>query len=120
MVELLTGTALVCIVITPTPSSIVTAEEMSVVTEGTRAVAEAAVTAEPVALLVILKSVALAKVMVAAVILKAGVDRPEIVTTWPTEKEFAAVYVITPEAAEAAVTVAVKVGVVALTDRVYP
>jgi hypothetical protein len=52
---------------------------------------EAAVTAEPVAPLVILKSVALAKVIVAAVILKAGVDKPEIVTTWPTEKEFAAV-----------------------------
>jgi hypothetical protein len=30
------------------------------------------------------------------------------------------VYVIEPEAAEAAVTVAVRVGVVALTDRVYP
>jgi hypothetical protein len=118
MVELFTGTALVCIVITPTPSSIVTAEEISVVTEGTRAVAEAPVTAEPVAPLVILKSVALANVIVAAVILNAGVDRPEIVTTCPTEKEFAAVYVIIPEEAEAPVTVAVKVGVVALTDRV--
>jgi hypothetical protein len=81
IVELLTGTAEVCIVITPTPSSIVTAEEMSVVTDGTRAVPEAAVTALPVAPLVILKSVALAKVMVAPTILKAGVESPEIVTT---------------------------------------
>jgi hypothetical protein len=81
IVELLTGTAEVCIVITPTPSSIVTAEEMSVVTDGTRAVPEAAVTALPVALLVILKSVGLAKVMVAPTILKAGVESPDIVTT---------------------------------------
>jgi hypothetical protein len=120
MVELLTGTALLCIVITPTPSSIVTAEEMSVVTDGTRAVPEAPVTALPVALLEILKSVELAKVIVAPTILNAGVARPEIVTTWPTENELAAVYVITPEEAEAPVTVAVRVGVVALTDRVYP
>jgi hypothetical protein len=54
---------------------------MSVVTDGTRAVPEAAVTALPVALLVILKSVGLAKVMVAPTILKAGVESPEIVTT---------------------------------------
>jgi hypothetical protein len=120
IVELLIGTALVCIVITPRPSSIVTAEEMSVVTDGTRAVAVAPVTAVPVALLVILKSVGVATVMVAPVILKLDVERPAIVTTWPAENELTAVYVTTPEAAEAAVTVAVKVGVVDLTDRVYP
>jgi hypothetical protein len=120
IVELLTGTAVVCIVITPTPSSIVTAEEMSVVTDGTRAVPEALVTALPVAPLVTLKDVAVADVMVAPTILKAGVERPAIVTTCPAVNELAAVYVITPEAAEAAVTVAVRVGVVALTERVYP
>jgi hypothetical protein len=78
---LLTGTAVVCIVITPTPSSIVTAEEMSVVTDGTRAVPEAAVTALPVALFVILKDVDVATVMVAPTILKAEVESPAIVTT---------------------------------------
>jgi hypothetical protein len=120
IVELLIGTAVVCIVITPTPSSIVTAEEMSVVTDGTKAVAVAPVTAVPVAPLVILKDVAVATVIVAPVILKAEVESPEIVTTCPTLNELTAVYVIAPEAAEAAVTVAVRVGVVALTDRVYP
>jgi hypothetical protein len=117
---LLIGTAVVCIVITPRPSSIVTAEEMSVVTDGTRAVPEAVVTALPVALFVILKDVDVASVIVAPVILKAEVESPEIVTTCPTLNELTAVYVIEPEAAEAAVTVAVRVGVVALTDRVYP
>jgi hypothetical protein len=120
IVALFIGTAVVAIVITPRPSSIVTKEDMSVVTDGTKAVAEAPVTAVPVATLVILKDVDVTSVMVAPVILKAEVESPEIVTTCPTLNELTAVYVIEPEAAEAAVTVAVRVGVVDLTDRVYP
>jgi hypothetical protein len=67
-------------VITPTPSSTVTFAEISVVTDGTRAVAVAPVTAAPVAALEILKYVDVATVITALEILNADVESPTIVT----------------------------------------
>jgi hypothetical protein len=118
MIELLIGTTELARVRTPTPSSTVTFGDMSLVTDGTRAVALTPVNAAPVAALDILKEVDVATVITAFEILKAVVESPTIVTIWPAKKVLAAVYVITPAVAETAVTVAVRVGVVVLIERV--
>jgi hypothetical protein len=102
------------------PSSITVVEETSNVVAKPEATAVEPVTAAPVAALVIVNCVEVLEATVALDKLKAVVDKPVIVTVCPTTRLFTEVYVIVPDAAEAAVTVEVTAGTKTLMLRLLP